>query len=180
LTIVDGDYHQYPVSQDYTQEILSMTQFTHTICTGCMLALALLAGTATAEQIYKSVDADGNVTFSNEPPADAVDVDEVKVRPGPSAAEQQAARERMQAQEATASELGEARASRVPQRPETAPAPNTPAVVEPVEPVNQYYGYPNRRPPLRDQLPDRPVQLPVRPVRPPARPVQLPVRPVPR
>jgi|GEM_PF-1404692 len=154
----------------------TMNRLKQIIVACCMLFM--LTATAMAEQIYRSVDADGNVTFSNEPPADAVDVDEVKVRPGPSAAEQQAARERMQAQEATASELGEARASRVPQRP--APAPNTPAVVEPVEPVNQYYGYPNRRPPLRDQLPDRPVQLPVRPLRPPARPVQLPVRPVPR
>ena len=153
-----------------------MNRFVLTLCTVCMLLPAALAGAAAAEQIYRSVDADGNVTFSSEPPADAVDVDEVKVQPGPSAAEQQAARERVQAQEATASELGEARASRAPQRPE--PAPETPAVVEPVEPVNQYYGYPNRKPPLRDQLPDRPVQLPVRPVRPPERPVQLPARPV--
>lgn len=146
--------------------------------TCCLLGLALLAGTAAAEQIYKSVDADGNVTFSNQPPADAVDVDEVKVKPGPSAAAQQAARERVQAQEATASELGEARASRVPPQPE--PGPREPAVVEPVEPVNQYYGYPYRKSPPGNQRPERPVQLPVRPVRPPAKPIQLPARPVPR
>jgi hypothetical protein len=143
-----------------------------------MLLPAVLAGAAAAEQIYRSVDADGNVTFSSEPPADAVDVDEVKVQPGPSAAEQQAARERVQAQEATASELGEARASRAPQQPVTSPA--TPAVVEPVEPVNQYYGYPYRKSPPGNQRPERPVQLPERPVRPPARPIQLPARPVPR
>jgi len=154
-----------------------MSQFTHTILAGCMLAL--LAGTAAAEQIYKSVDADGNVTFSSQPPADALDVDEVKVQPGPSAAEQQAARERVQAQEATASELGEARASRVQQQP--AASPDAPAVVEPVDPVNQYYGYPYENPPRRDnlpgRLPDRPVNLPARPIQLPARPVQLPARP---
>jgi hypothetical protein len=151
-----------------------MNRLKQIIVACCMLLM--LTATYMAEQIYRSVDAEGNVTFSNEPPADAVDVDEVKVRPGPTAAEQKQARERMQAQEATASELGEARASRTPQRPE--PAPDTPAMVEPVEPVNQYYGYPNRKPPLHDQLPERPVQLPVRPVRPPERPVQLPARPV--
>lgn len=161
-----------------------MRQFTHTIHAGCMLVLTLLAGTAVAEQIYKSVDAEGNVTFSSQPPADAVDVDEVSVRPGPSEMAQREARERMQRQEATATEMGEARASRVPPQPQ--PDPDAPAVVEPVEPVNQYYGYPYRKPSSGNQRPDRPVQLPerpvrpVRPVRPPSRPVQLPARPVPR
>jgi hypothetical protein len=155
-----------------------MSRFVQTMLSGCVLGLFLLAGNAVAEPIYRSVDADGNVTFSSEPPADAVNVDEVKVQPGPSAAAQQAARERMQAQEATASELGEARASRVPQRPE--PGPREPAVVEPVEPVNQYYGYPYRKPRPGYQRPERPVQLPERPIRPPARPIQLPARPVPR
>ena len=158
-----------------------MSQFTHPVRTFCILVLAFLAGTAAAEQIYKSVDAEGNVTFSSEPPAGAVNVDEVRVQPGPSDAAQQAARERVQAQEATASELGKARASRAPQRPET--SPDVPAAVAPVEPVNQYYGYPYRKQRPGNQRPERPVQLPerpVRPVRPPARPVQLPARPVPR
>jgi hypothetical protein len=140
-----------------------MSQFTHAIRTVCIIVPALLAGTAAAEQIYRSVDAEGNVTFSSEPPAGAVEVDEVKVQPGPTAAEQEAARERVQAQEATASELGEARASRTPPPPASQDAP---AVVEPVERVNQYYGYPNRKPvrPVRPVRPDRPVQLPARPV----------------
>jgi hypothetical protein len=153
-----------------------MNRFTHTVLAGCMLAL--LAGTAAAEQIYKSVDAEGNVTFSNEPPAGAVNVDQVKLQPGPSDAAQQAARERVRAQEATASELGEARASRTPQKSEA--SPDVPAAVAPLEPVNQYYGYPYRKPRPGNQRPDRPVQLPERPVRPPARPIQLPARPVPR
>ena len=151
-----------------------MSRFTHTVLAGCMLMLAVPTGTVAAEQIYRSVDAEGNVTFSSQPPADAVDVDEVSLPPGPSAEEQAAARKRVQAQEATASEIGEARASRAPKPPETSPA--APAAVEPMEPLNQNYGYPNRTRPVRDKLPERPVQLPARPVR----PVQLPARPVPR
>jgi len=151
-----------------------MSRLISSVITPCTLALALLAGTASAEQIYRSIDADGNVTFSSQPPADAVDVDEVSLPPGPSAEEQAAARKRVQAQEATASEIGEARASRAPKPPETSPA--APAAVEPMEPLNQNYGYPNRTRPVRDKLPERPVQLPARP----ARPVQLPARPVPR
>jgi hypothetical protein len=147
-----------------------MKRFTHSVSAGCVLLLVMLAGTAAAEQIYKSVDAEGNVTFSNEPPANSVSVDQVDVQPGPSEAAQREAQERMQRQEATANELGESRASRDQQKPQASPA--VPEQVEPIEPVNQYYGYPsgNR---LRDRLPERPVQLPTRPV-------QRPVRPAPR
>ena len=141
-----------------------MNRLIRTVTTSCTLALALLAGTAAADQIYRSVDAEGNVTFSSQPPPGAVNVDKVTVHPGPSDAEQREARERMQRQEATASEMSEARTSRG-QQPEAGP---TETVVEDreVEPVNQYYGYPDARPPRRD----RPVQLPARPVQLPARP----------
>jgi hypothetical protein len=144
-----------------------MSRFTNTVFTGCVLMLAMLAGTAAADQIYRSVDAEGNVTFSNQPPADAVTVDEVSVQPGPSEAAQREAQERMQRQEETANELGEARASRVQQQPEERPA--APETVEPAEPVNQYYGYPDpdaaRRDKIHDRVQQRPVQLPVRPMR---------------
>jgi hypothetical protein len=153
---------------DYTRERLDMNQFTHTVLAGCMLIM--LAGSAAADQIYRSVDAEGNVTFSSQPPAGAVAVDEVNVQPGPSEAEQNAARERMQAQEATANEMGEARASRTMQQSQEEPV--EPYVVEQQEPVNQYYGYPY--PPRRDQVPGR---LPDQPVNLPARPVQMPARP---
>jgi hypothetical protein len=150
-----------------------MSRFTYTVRTGCVLLLAMLAGTATAEQIYRSVDAEGNVTFSNQAPANSVTVDKVSVQPGPSDAAQREAQERMQRQEATANELGEARASRAQEKP--AASPSVPDPVEQQEPVNQYYGYPYgntpRRDQIRDRLPDRPVQLPARPVQRPARPV---------
>jgi len=142
-----------------------MSRFTHTVSTGCVLLLVLLAGTAAAEQIYRSVDAEGNVTFSNQPPANSVTVDKVSVQPGPSDAAQREAQERMQRQEETANELGEARASRV-QPPEASPP--APEPVETVDPVEPYYGYPypyqNRRDRIRDRVQQRPVQLPSRPL----------------
>jgi Domain of unknown function (DUF4124) len=151
---------------------VDMRRLTCTVIASCTLLLALLAGTAAAEQIYRSIDADGNVTFSSQPPAGAVTVDEVSVQPGPSEAAQREARERMQRQEATADELSEARARRTPEQPQATPA--VPEPVEQQEPVNQYYGYPDpntaRRDKIRDRLQERPVQLPTRPVRPPARP----------
>jgi len=144
-----------------------MSRFTHTVRTGGALLLAMLAGTAAAEQIYRSVDAQGNVTFSSQPPTNSVTVDKVSVQPGPSEAAQREAQERMQRQEATANELGEANASRVQQRPQATPA--VPEPVEQEEPVNQYYGYPPRNR-IRDRLPPRPVQLPAPPVQPSTRP----------
>jgi hypothetical protein len=138
-----------------------MSRFTHTVCTGCGFLLAILAGTAAAEQIYRSVDAQGNVTFSNRPPANSVTVDKVSVQPGPSDAAQREAQERMQRQESTANELGEASASRDQQRSQATPA--VPETVEQEEPVNQYYGDPPRNR-IRDRLLPRPVQLPTRPV----------------
>jgi hypothetical protein len=139
------------------------------VCTGGLLALALLSGAVAADPIYRSVDAQGNVTFSNKPPANAVTVDKVDVQPGPSEAAQREAQERMQRQEEAAQSLEEARASRAKQQEEQA-APPAPEAVEPVEPLNQYYDYPYADTPLRDhirdRLPARPVQLPSRPVRP--------------
>jgi hypothetical protein len=126
--------------------------------------LVMLAGTATAENIYRSVDTDGNVTFSNQPPANAVNIDKVSVQPGPSDAVQREAQERLQRQETTANEMSEARERRLQEQ--LAATPAAPAPVEREEPINQYYGYPNpntsRRDQLRDRLQGRPVQLPAR------------------
>jgi hypothetical protein len=158
-----------------------MSRFSHTLRTGCMLLLATVAGTAAAEQIYRSVDAEGNVTFSNQPPANSVTVDQVSVHPGPSDAAQREARERMQRQEATANEMSEASARRVQQKPQT--TPSVPEPVKTVEPVNQYYGDPYGNEPrnrFRDRVPARPVQLPASPDQPSTRPVRPSTRPVPR
>jgi hypothetical protein len=148
-----------------------MSRFTYKVHTGGGLLLAILAGTAAADQIYRSVDAEGNVTFSNQAPANSVTVDKISVQPGPSDAAQREAQERMQRQESTANELGEASATREQQQ--RAASPEVPESIEQQEPVNQYYGYPDGKIPrldrTRDRLPERPVQLPARPVRPPVR-----------
>jgi hypothetical protein len=140
-----------------------MSRFTHTMRTGCGLLLVMLAGTAAADQIYRSVDAQGNVTFSNQPPADSVSVDKVDVQPGPSEAAQREAQERMQRQESTADELSKASASRVQQKPQVSPAASQP--VETVDPVDPYYGYPypdtTRRDKIRDRVPIRPIPRPI-------------------
>lgn len=133
------------------------------IHTGGMLVLVLLSGMAAADQIYRSVDAQGNVTFSNQPPANSVSVDKVSVQPGPSAEAQQEAQERIQRQEATANELGEANARRVQQQPQKSPDASQP--VDSVDPVDPYYGYPyqdtTRRDKIRDRVPIRPIPRPI-------------------
>lgn len=57
---------------------------------------ALLVSVAVfgAESVYKSVDELGRVTYSSQPPKDAVEIVNVPVSPGPSAMEATAARER--------------------------------------------------------------------------------------
>ncbi len=47
-----------------------------------------------AEEIYKSVDADGNVTYSSAPPAEAVDTQPVSIPDAPSKAQQEEAVQR--------------------------------------------------------------------------------------
>lgn len=158
----------------------NMNRMLHTVHAGSLLLLALLAGAATAEPIYRSVDADGNVTFSGTPPANAVTVEELDTRAAPSAAAQREARERTQRQEAAASDLSKARAERAPQQsPAQLPAAGGETAAE--EAASYHYGYPYQDPArrervreaVRERLQERPAQLP-------ARPVQLPARPGPR
>ena len=146
-----------------------MSRLPHTVCS--IGVLALLAGAVAAESIYRSVDADGNVTFSSTPPANAVDVDEVSVQPGPSAAAQREALQRTRRQAAAARDMGRARADRAQQPArQGAPAVDDDAMNE--APDYYYNGYPYRAPgqrervrdAVRERLQERPVQLPARPV----------------
>lgn len=64
---------------------------------GATLALALcVAGPAAAYNVYKNVDAAGNVTYSTHPPPDAQTVEQVKLKPGPTAEQQTQAWQREQ------------------------------------------------------------------------------------
>lgn len=56
-----------------------------------------------ADTVYKSVDAEGNVTYSTTPPVDATQTESVPIAPGPTAEQRAAAEARM-------SELARARA----------------------------------------------------------------------
>ena len=154
-----------------------MRRFTNTVRTACVVMLAVLAVTATGESIYRSVDKDGNVTYSNKPPASGVTVKEISVRPGPSDAEQREAQERLQRDQAAANEMREARERRLEQEKAAMPAPPKPVEVKSEDPIDQYYGSPDSDTARRDQIRDR---LPTRPVQPPVRPEQLPARPGPR
>jgi hypothetical protein len=64
----------------------------------CILVVTLLVGPAGA-QVYKSVDAEGRVTYSATPPPqeDAAVVEQVPLAPGPSEAERREAEQRVQA-----------------------------------------------------------------------------------
>lgn len=77
-------------------------------CLGITLCLAGAA--AWAQEVYKAVDDQGKVVFSDKPPADAKSVTPVKIRPGPSEADVQEARARERALEKAASEAGKSRA----------------------------------------------------------------------
>jgi uncharacterized protein with WD repeat len=76
-------------SDDRREGILVKTAW-RPLAAAALTSLALAAGAG--ETLYKSVDAAGNVTYSDEPPADAVQVQDVQVEPGPTPeAEQEAA-----------------------------------------------------------------------------------------
>ena len=84
----------------------------------------LFAGTlgapslALAEEIYKSVDADGNVTYSAVPPEEAVDTQTVSVPDAPSEVQQQEAVQREKQLQGAADSLARERSARDRQRGE--------------------------------------------------------------
>lgn len=66
----------------------------------CLLwALLLSVGICGAQTMYKSVDAQGRVTYSSHPPVDAVETEGVQIAPGPSAEAAEQARQRAKARE---------------------------------------------------------------------------------
>ncbi len=154
----------------------------YTISATLTLSFALLAATAVAQGVYRSVDKDGKVTYSDKPPASAVSVEEVDVQPASSDEEHREAKERAQRDKQQANQLREERLQQqaaqpaAPARPEeanpderdggvrAAPDPN------PLFPYGWFPDGPNRP----AQLPNRPAQLPAQL---PNRPAQLPARP---
>jgi outer membrane biosynthesis protein TonB len=70
------------------------------------LSTSLLSAAALADTIYKSIDAEGNVTFSSTPPA-GVDAQQIELQPGPTPAQQQQSLEAEQNLEAQSNEIPE-------------------------------------------------------------------------
>jgi hypothetical protein len=94
------------------------------------LIFCCLAQGAIAEKIYRSVDKKGEVTFSDEPPPAAVDVEQIEVQPAPTEAEHREGMERMQRMESQANKMG---AERTPPPPGQFP--------EEVQPTENFQNY---------------------------------------
>ena len=136
-----------------------------------MLAICLFSSGVVAEKIYRSVDKQGEVTFSDEPPPTAVDVEQVEVQPAPTESQQREGEERVKRMESQANEMGAARAERSPPPPK-----QLPEEVQPTETIQHYddgnlspYDRARRREAIQNRPGDRPVQLPAhRPAQGPA------------
>jgi len=72
--------------------------------TAIALSTSLLSAAAPAETIYKSIDAEGNVTFSSTPPA-GVDAQQIELQAGPTPAQQQQSTEEEQNLETQSNEM---------------------------------------------------------------------------
>lgn len=74
--------------------------------TGLLLGWAI-SGNTLAQKVYESVDAEGDVTFSDTPPPpDAGKTRQIELQPGPTAAQVQESRQQLQNLENRASEAG--------------------------------------------------------------------------
>ena len=136
--------------------------------------LAVASATATAQTVYRSVDSEGNVTYTDQPPApNAGKVEEVDVQAGPSDEAQREARERAQRDQDKANQMRDAREDRDQQQQVAQPAAPTPPPPTPED--DEVHAYPDPDPLFPRDFLNPPGQR----VKPP-RPAQLPVRPLPR
>ena len=100
-----------------------------------LLLAALASAPSVADELYKSVDSAGNVTYSSTPPQ-GVKVEKVEVAPPPSEAEILAAEERLKKNAAQAEELeAERREKEAVQAEREAEAARQRAAQQPVQPV---------------------------------------------
>ena len=136
------------------------------------IVFSCAAATVAAETLYKSVNEQGEVTFSDEPPENAARVQQIEIQPAPTEQQHREALERETLIRQEADRLGAGNAERAKMRADQAPQ-QQPADVEPIESYNtgNYY---NRNVPQHPIQPapgrPRPTPLPV------TRPVQRPAR----
>jgi len=132
------------------------------------------AASVAAETLYKSVNEKGEITFSDSPPENAANVQEIQVQPAPTEQQQRESMEREKMIESQANKLGAANAARAQEREEQKPQ-EVPEAVEPIESYNtgNYYRNnpqdPNR--PIRP-LPGNPSPKPLPVTRPGPRPAR--------
>ncbi len=86
-----------------------------------MVAVFVLANRSIADPVYKSTNAQGEVVFSDEPPPDAVNVEQVEIQPAPTEAEHQESAQRAKRMESVADVMGSARQERASQPVQAAP-----------------------------------------------------------
>ena len=135
------------------------------------IVFSCAAATVAAETLYKSVNEQGEVTFSDAPTENAAKVQQIQVKPAPTEQQHREGIEREKLIKEEANRLGAANAERSQAREDQVQAPQA-SDVEPVEVYNT--GYRNRPvQPLPKHRP-RPTPLPV--TRPISRPVQRPAR----
>ena len=149
----------------------------------CCIVISLLTTSVVAQPLYKSVNSQGEVTFSDKPLPNAVEVQEIQVQPGPTEAQQRESTESLRRIESQANDLGTANAERAQQRKDVQQQAQQQTKDNEVQPItgynDNYNNYPNRplyppvvRPPVRPEhpinpgVPGRPVQLPAATVRP--------------
>lgn len=136
-----------------------------------MFALLAPALAVSAAPVYKSVDEQGNVTYSAEPPADAVQSEQIAVPPPPSEEEVRQAEEATRQLQEQTNKMEQERKTREAEQAAAARAAEPPAsggttVVVPLWDPD-YVDDPTRIP-LRPALPagpgrPRPTPLPARP-----------------
>ena len=116
----------------------------------------ILSADLTARELYKSVDEDGNVTYSYHPPAGSVTSEEIKVAPPPQESEVEAAKERAAdiAKEADKTQAQREAIAKEREAQREAAVESAPEITEEIEEV-EGEGYPAvyDNPPLRPMPP---------------------------
>jgi hypothetical protein len=157
----------------------------------------LIAAHAAAQQtVYKSIDANGNVTYSSTPPPDAARAEAIELTPSPAPTEIEAAQQRAQALQELGDQASSEREERSAQLAEARQAAREEAArQQPAEPPSQaasyggygwgfpiYPGYQPGylRPGVRPPWPERPAPPPParRPMTKPNHPAYWPRQPV--
>ncbi len=135
----------------------------HNVVMTALLMLLLPAPIGYGATVYKSVDEQGRVTFSDQPPAAGEAAETLTYDPGdPVSAEE--AQQRLDRMRETTDRMAAGRREREAARAAAEPRPSQPAAPAPVEPLPTYYPVylgGARRPPYH-----RPGHRPVHPVTP--------------